>query len=123
MEITVRGSGFDRDAQVRVRPFASLWGRPVLGAKRAYAKQRLQLSAKIERALFETNDATNSGGGCGCKRHPWLTEHLLRFHGRAENMIKRRRGDRSDQRVAVAVELIVPAARDRVAKVVPVKAS
>src|ERR1700737_1756657 len=37
-------------------------------------------------------------------------------------MIKRRRGDRSDQRAAVAVEFIVPAARAGVAKVVPVKA-
>ena len=41
---------------------------------------------------------------------------------RAEHMIERRRRDGGDQRVAVAVELIVPAARDGMAEIMPLQA-
>ena len=51
-----------------------------------------------------------------------LAKHLLCLRYRADNMIERRRRDRRDQRIAVAIELVVPAARHRMAKVMPFKA-
>ena len=51
-----------------------------------------------------------------------LSDHLLRFGHRAEHMIERGRGDGGDQRGAVAIELIVPAAGHVMAEVVPFQA-
>jgi len=45
-------------------------------------------------------------------------EHLLGFHDRTENVVKRRRRDGRDQRPAVTIELIVPAARDGMGEIV-----
>ena len=48
-----------------------------------------------------------------------LAQHLLRFRDCAEHMIERRRRNGGDQRFAVAVELVVPAAPHGMAEIMP----
>ena len=49
-------------------------------------------------------------------------QHRFRFNHGAEHMIERRRRNGRDQRVALAVELVVPAAGDGMAEIMPLQA-
>ena len=75
-----------------------------------------------QRKSFQESEKLQAAEAVAVSATSRSAEYLLRFGDRAENMIKRRRRDRGNQRGAVAIELIVPAARDGMAEVMPLKA-